>query len=155
MAKIKDYGIQTVEKLNDAPKVQIQFDNGLWWEGFIYKTDGEINQKTLKTLFTCGFRGTDLEAVAKGPESGILNTHKDFDLQTVDEHVGEKVITKVEWVNDPDFSKFNRKVDTKKIGGAKLGKALSALNDQYGKTIKNHAPGASAPTFDDKEDLPF
>lgn len=155
MPKIKDYGIQTIEKLNDAPKVQIQFDNGLWWEGFIYKVDGEVNQKTLKTLFTCGFRGTDLDAVARGPESGILDMNKEFDLQTTEEQIGDKVITKVEWVNDPEFSKFNRKVDAKKIGGAKLGKALQDLNKDFGPKLKNHAPPTNELGFDTDEEIGF
>jgi hypothetical protein len=86
-----------------------------------------------------------------------LDMNKEFDLQTTEEQIGDKVITKVEWVNDPEFSKFNRKVDAKKIGGAKLGKALQGLNAEFGPAkLKNYAPSAGQELgFDDTEEVPF
>lgn len=152
MPKIKDYGLQEVEKLDGAVKVQIQFDNGLWWEGFVLKQDGTPNKKTINTLFTCGFRGTDIIALLQGPDSGLLNMAKEFELTTATEIVGDKEYERVEWVNDPDSpkgNKFSKKVDSRKLGGAALGKLLNELNQENG-GLKNHAPG-----FNDSEEIPF
>jgi hypothetical protein len=152
MHKIKDYGLVEVEKLNGAVKVQIQFDNNLWWEGFVLKQDGTPNKKTIGTLFTCGFRGTDLIALLQGPQSGLLNMEKEFDLTVVTETYDDKEIQKVEWVNDPENPKgkqFATKIDSRKLGGAALGKLLNEMNQKNG-GLKNHAPG-----FNESEEIPF
>lgn len=151
MPKIKDYGLQEIESLGGAVKVQIQFDNNLWWEGFLLKKDGTPNKKTIKTLFTCGFRGTDLTILAKGPDGKSLNMGKEFELSTVTELYNDKEYEKVDWINDPDeqTSKFSKSVDSKKLGGAALGKLLNEMNKESG-GLKNHAPN-----FDDSEEIPF
>jgi hypothetical protein len=154
MHKIKNYGLMEVESLDGAVKVQIQFDNGLWWEGFLNKKDGTPNKATLKTLFTCGFRGTDILDLIKGPGSGVLNESKKFDLTTETEIFNDKTIEKVKWVNDPEASRFAKAVDRKKVGGAALAKALQELNRDFSDTptnnLKNHAP-----TFQSDEEIPF
>lgn len=164
MVKIKDYGIEEVDALDGAPKVVIIFEGGHKFEGFIFKRDGDPNKKTLKTLFTCGFRGKDLTQLAHGPEGDALDMGKEFELDIQDDENG---YAKVEWVIDPDEKRFSDKVDKKKFGGMKLGKALGELNEAYEKKSggapktrpKNYAPGASGssepPELDDDEEIIF
>lgn len=151
MAKITAYGLEEVEKLDGAVKVSIQFDGKYWFDGFVLKSDGTPNKKTMETLVTCGFKSTDLGQLMKGIGSGVLNESKDYDITIVTKTYGDKDIEKVEWVNDPDNpkgKKFSEAIDRKKLGGASISKMLNDL--QKGNALPNYAP-----SFDKDEEIPF
>lgn len=154
MAKIKNYGLVEVEKFNGAVKVQIQFDNGLWYESFLLKQDGAPNVATVKTLITCGFKGQDPMELIKGPGSGVLNEQKEFDLEIEQTEWNGKTYQKVKWVNDPDrapANKFASQVNKAKLGGAQLMKAFSEISSEMNN--KNNQKKGS--DFDANEEIPF
>lgn len=129
-AKITDWGIQEVASLDNAPKIVVWFDteNGKRkFESFFFKRDGDVNKKTIDTLFTCGFRGDDLSELAEC-DGSALDMSKDFDVTLVQNGDYENV----EWVNDPDKSSAKYGLsDKKKLGGMKINKALKEANAKF------------------------
>lgn len=145
LAKITDWGVEEVDKLDGAPLALIIFtfntDSGavetVKWNGFFTKTDGSINKKTVDTLKVCGLKGDFLDLLPGGPG---LDTNQELEITLVKE--GEYV--RVEWVNEPGGSSF-----IKKVSGADISKKLKGLSLAAGlkSQLKNYAPGS--------EDVPF
>jgi len=142
-AKVKDWGVDQVAKLNDALKAVVMFDfkdeAGGWhtikWDGFIEKTDGSINKKTTDTLKLCGMNGNFLDLLQGGP--GLDMTK---DLEITIERDGEYM--RVEWVNDPAGSFTVSKEGTPDLVKRLKGLSLKAGLKAAGPKIRNHAPGA-------------
>ena len=152
-ARVVDYGIVMVEKLNQ-PKAFIEFtfkngdaDESITWDGFLTKKDGELNKKTLDTLITCGFKG---KAIAELNNSGVLDTQKEVSIEVIQD--GEYL--RVEWVNSTE--RVVVKADVKRLKGMNLSKVDSYLALANKKPLVNHADGiGQPPKMDDSEDLPF
>ena len=148
--KITTWGIQEVEVLKNAPKIVIMFDTedgNRKFESFFFKKDGDFNKNTIKTLFTCGFRGDDLSVLAECDRSS-LDMSKEFDLELESDGAGYE---KVKWVNDPDFvaQSFGLS-DKKKLGGIKIGKALKEANAKFKQENTREPKG-----IDESDEIPF
>lgn len=147
--KITDWGIKEVEKLDNAPVMVIWFDTESGkrkFESFFFKADGDVNKKTIDTLFTCGFRGDDLSSLAEC-DSSSLNMSKEFDL-TITKNGDYEL---VEWVNDPNkqTNKYGL-TDKKRLGGMKINKALKEANAKF-KQENTSEP----PSVDEEEEIGF
>jgi hypothetical protein len=155
-AKVKDWGVEEVEKLGGAIKAVVVFEfetetsvETIKWDGFIQKRDGDINKKTVDTLDLCGLDG-DLSELLEGGSG--LDTEKELEITVIQE--GDYL--RVEWVNEPGGSQY-----IKKAAGGNIAKKLKGLSLQAGLKSKksasrppNMAPGAE-PIFDAEEEIPF
>jgi hypothetical protein len=149
-AKIKDWGIEAVDKLAGKLKAVIVFDIivantgemvSAKWDGFFENKEGLPNKNTIKTLVLCGFQGDD-------PSQMVLDNSKTYEV-TVEKN-GE--YSEIKWVNLPGMNGI-KKVTTKTILKPSIRAALDEARRELGvvkKKPKNFAPGAS-----DDDDLKF
>lgn len=149
-AKIKDWGIEAVEKLAGKLKAVIMFDiivanTGEMvtakWDGFFENKEGQPNKNTVKTLVLCGFLGDD-------PAHMDLDNTKTYEV-TVEKN-GE--YSEIKWVNLPGMGGI-KKVTGKTTLKPAIRAALDEARRELGlakKKPKNHAPGAS-----NDDDIPF
>lgn len=108
IAKISNYGLQETKNGNVMAVVQFEFEDHehkrhkLSWRGSF---NGGALEWTLKTLLICGLYGNDPTILADGPQSGALNTEKEYNI-TVKQEIGPdgKSYWKVAWVNEVGFS---------------------------------------------------
>lgn len=159
LGRIVDWGVQEVAT-SKTLKAVIKFsfkdaDGGqknITWDGFFLKKDGSPNEKTVKTLQTCGFIG---KAVSDLTAATALDTTKELSLDIIKD--GE--YWRVEWVNDPSQGMANKVTDVKKIKGYDLRKvdALFASSIPKDKKVRNYADDVVNPTpaVDNSEPLPF
>ena len=132
-AKITDYGISSTQ--SGKPQVFIKFNNGLTWYGTFKKNDGEPNQVTFKTLITCGFKGTDIMALADGPSGGVLNTDKELELVVENEVYNGQERQKIKFINDPSMgmqNKLDRSGAAKVMGGENFAGELLKMRQEMG-----------------------
>jgi hypothetical protein len=163
-ARIKDWGLEEVEKLGGLIKAVIQFDVNVptvdsdseyvsgRWEGFLETKEGRPNMKTMKTLVTCGLKSDDVMDLAIS--GSALDNTKDYEVTVTAETVNGKTYNRIEWVNLPGLGGgINKAKPTKKLPAkfkAALADARKALNVPAPKTVKNYAPGASEPDTTDE-----
>jgi hypothetical protein len=99
-------------------------DETVTWKEFFTKRDGTPNIKTLKTLVTCGFRGSRLSDFGG---NASLDADKLVTLQVIKD---DKGYLKVEWVNEPG-SGGHKLMDAqnaaKKLAALRLDDALGEL----------------------------
>lgn len=153
--RVVDWGLQEVPSLKTM-RVKIKFtttSGDVYFDGLLTKKDGTPNQKTVDTLLTCGFSG---KATTELASASALNTQKPLNLTVVVEKTADgKEYSKVEWVNDPEKSGFE-KADVKVVKGYDLRK-VDALFANANKTtkVKNYAEGIVAQSAEDDSPLPF
>lgn len=80
LARIVDYGVTENKSGNGSVFIKFIFPSGeyLTWYGSL--KEGKAAEITVSTLFECGFSGDDINALAKGVESGLLITDEDIDV---------------------------------------------------------------------------
>lgn len=147
--RIINWGIKEVAQLDGQPAMVIVFETAQGnrsFESLFFKRDGEVNKKTIETIYLCGFSGDDFTSLSECDHSS-LNTSKEFNLTLKDVN-GFQV---VEWVNDPSKPKSNSKFglsDKKKLGGMKLAKAAQEAREKIIGSKPQEAPG-----FDQDEQI--
>lgn len=163
VAKIADWGLESVEQMAGKLKAVIKFDielpspNGGFvtgtWNGFLDNKDGTPNKKTAKTLVVCGFTDDDLAVLNT---AGSLDNSKEYEV-TITKVIGKDgtLRTHIEWVNLPGNGG-----SIKKVQGARASSAFKAALAEARKAQgikskpKNHAPQwVKAPVDDDE--IPF
>jgi hypothetical protein len=79
-ASVIDWGIREAQVSTTSKQLlayivlDIECENKvhrMTWEGFFFKKDGDVNSKTMNTLYACGFKGSDI-AILQGDSA--LNT---------------------------------------------------------------------------------
>lgn len=156
-ARISDYGIEYIEKL-DTVKAVVTFDieedqhnedfkySNIKWDGLFTKKDGSHNQKTVDSLVTMGFRGEDPIVLNEGVTAGHLNNDQVYNLTlTLDGKYW-----KVEWINLPGsgqqvIKKMDDNILKKKLAGMKLKGAFASAIKEKGQPKKKE----SDPELDD------
>lgn len=147
--RITDWSLTEVPQLDNALKVTIQVSMEVsgsaelivgWWDGLAKKKDGTINEKTLKTLLSSGFKSTDIYSLATDGSS--LDTTKKMEATVVKDDKGR---TKIEWLNSEAGGALPKTTLKKKkdlVIEAALGKALKDKKAKKG-------------DVDDGDELPF
>lgn len=148
-AKLVDWGLVVVEKINQLKaviKFELSTGDQVTWDGFFLKKDGTVNEKTVKTLRTCGFNKKTVEELS---EADALDTKKELSVVLVKENE----FFRVEWVNDGS-REMQKVTDVKKLKGFDMRKVNSVLAQAFTptRTVKNHA---DALQVDPKDALPF
>ncbi len=105
-AKITDYGIGTTQA--GKPQIIITLSvadkdgkaHDLTWYGSL--NEGKAQEITFKTLFACGFWGNDVDALANGPQSNLLDMTAAVSV-TIENQPSvkdeTKIYPKVLWIN--------------------------------------------------------
>ncbi len=159
-ARVTDYGLEEIEKLNNAIKVVIMLDVVIdptkqplagKWDGFIATKDGMPNAKTMKTLAVCGMKSDDIMDLAIKPD--MLNTSRDLEVQVVRD--GDYM--RIEWINLVGGMASIKKTTPKVRPGAQFKAALAEARRATGpaNAVVNHAAKFSEPSFDDASEIPF
>jgi hypothetical protein len=164
-AKIVDYGIGHT-KAGD-PQVMILFEfNGaegqrheMTWLGTL--KEGKGQEITLKALLTCGMRGNDIDALADGVVSNILdvNSPVNITLQLEPNQEGKQVL-RVKWINAVGGKVFRDKLSRNeakiKMGALNLKGAMAAVRAETGikDAPRQQAVGQSF-SPDDQDDIGF
>ncbi len=164
VARITDYGLEEIAQLNNAIKVVITLDvftsEGVEaikgkWEGFIATKDGQPNQKTMKTLATCGMKSDELMDLATKPD--MLDKEIDLEVQVIQDGQYKRI----EWINRPGGMALIKKSVPKTRPGVAFKAALAAARFSQGAPIVrppviNHADKiTNAKSFDDASEIPF
>ena len=148
-ATIVDWGLQEVAKLKTLKAIiKFELDDGtqITWDGFLFKLDGTVNLRTMKSLKTCGFTKTSVTSLNDGD---ALDKTKKVSVTIV--KVGE--FFKVEWINDGERAELQKISDVKVLQGYDLRKFDSALamsQPPAPRAVKNHAP-----TLNTDDEIPF
>jgi hypothetical protein len=166
--KIIDYGIG--ETRGGSPQVMILFEmldqemdrHELTWYGTL--KEGKGQEITLKALLTCGMKGNDLDALADGVLSNILDVdtpvsltvEREPRLDAMGNSTGETV-AKIKWINRAGGAAFQSKLSRdeakSKISSLNLKNALAAARHETGiKDVPRKQEQKNEPNFDD---LPF
>ena len=148
-ATIVKWEIQEVEKLKSLKAViYFELDDGtqITWDGFLFKLDGTVNLRTMKSLKTCGF---NKKSVAQFMDSDALDKTKKVSVTVakVDRY------WQVEWINDGERAAPGKVSDVKVLQGYDLRKFDSALamsQSPVTRAVKNHAP-----TLNTDDEIPF
>jgi hypothetical protein len=100
-ARVADYGVRVGETGRPSLVVRFQVDTeSVFWRGFFTEKTMEI---TTKALHAMGMKTDQLDLLAEGPSSGVLN--QDLDISIVVEHEERdgKKYAFVRWVNEPSI----------------------------------------------------
>lgn len=119
-----------------------------WFGGFKELQAGkQASQReiTLKTIKALGYMGSQIAQLAVGPESKLLNTEKDFEIELEYQKdslgsvkTNEKGVPqfRIKWVNDPENSGFKNQMPVHdamvKIGGLNLDAEMLVLSRPKG-----------------------
>lgn len=135
--KIVAYGMKETQKGDVAPTVGflVKTPDGkvqkLFWQGTL--TSDKAADIALKALIVCGLqRYEDLDALADGPDSGVLDMEKDIDL-TVELNVTDdgKSYPRVSWINEAGGKKGgDQKMITREAASTRL--AMLNLGNKFG-----------------------
>jgi hypothetical protein len=146
LANVINYGIRDTS--SGDPQVSVRFKliqdgSEITWFGSL--KEGKAQEITFDTLQrVLGMQGDDLNALAGGSGSGILDEKKDVEIVVANEEWQGKIRTKVKWVNEiGGFTKKNLDI--------KATTKLKSLNAAF--KARRKETGAKAP--EREEDLGF
>lgn len=140
-AKVKDYGF-TETKAGD-PQVVVDFvfsdksgaTQELAWYGSLKSPKGR--EITLKALVTMGLKTNDIELLAGGVRSGVLNTESPVQIDVayeVDQNGTRSKYPRIKWVNpirsNSYAAKLGKDVVKVKLGGMNLKAELLAMRGE-------------------------
>jgi len=175
-AKMTNYGLKNNEHLDKVEcMIQMQFKAGddfhhIVWRGFFTKKDGSSSRKTIDTLLCCGFEKNDPSLLAAGPESGLLDMDKKYQV-TLERNDGGYI--ECTWINPLGGQMFEDVLSTddavKSMKGLKIGGDFMNARKEYGKPRpkKDDPPEQDderdpqsedfgpEPSFDSSEEIPF
>lgn len=108
---IEDYGISKTTKDQAQAFIKFKIRKGEG-EGFAMLTwYGSLSEKvpqgkenapafyTVKTLLDCGFKGDEVEDLAQGITSGVIEKGKEMQLTVQDNLFNDKLTSRIAWVN--------------------------------------------------------
>lgn len=166
-AQLVDWSCRLAAKI-DAPLIDLKFEfedsNGkseaMSFQSFLFTREGLPNKKTINTLKTVGFIGTDPNDLNSGVSGVVDNTKK----YTVTVAKNDKGYWNIDWVNDlgssapgvvskTEAASSLKGVDMSAFAAA-LGGDKKAKRPDAKPPVKNHAPKAKEPVQDDDE-IPF
>jgi len=157
IARISDYGIS--ETKSHHPQISILFefkdDKGnpykLTWYGTL--KEGRGREITIDSLLKCEFKGNNLDLIAGGPPSNILNMEKDLEIDIERHEYEGKAQMRIQWVNLPGGSGFRNKLNeegvVQSLKGMKLQADVMARRQEIG-IIDGQENSA-----DPDDDIPF
>jgi len=145
--KVKDYGVSETNAGNPQVYVQVQFEHEgaqkelTWYGSFV----GGAKEITLRSLLACGLKPQhfgQLVNLRNGATSGMLDLNKAIEIDVHEEPKYDdptKMVTKVKWLNDPNFAPQIQKIDEAKNAQffffLLLIESLFFLCDYHSKTI--------------------
>lgn len=129
-AKIVDYSV--IENDAGEPVVIIRFKFGenqwAWTGGF---GSDKARERTLKTLMTCGLKSDDLELLADGPASNLLDTETELEIVLEESEYNGKKRLQISYVNAPGGRSFGEAMTKQnaraKFGGMNVKGSLAAM----------------------------
>ena len=144
--KIKAFGSKLVGEKN-TPQAWVQFDNGLFWQGFftdtVLKDGSTVAEKTVRQLVIMGFRGANVNEL-NTPTA--LKAGLDVDVSVVHETTDKGVkIAKVAWVNEPYKKKENTPEVTKVLEGIDCRAYVKTFSQELGQQPEMGADGKQVP----------
>lgn len=106
MARPTNWGADKSENGKDFVWVKLETNTGefITWRGY-FTTPGN-SEISFKTLVTMGFRSADLSKIE---ESDALDTMSDVKIVVEHEEYQGKTMAKVKYINDPNWSSFEKK----------------------------------------------
>jgi len=138
-AKLVDYGMNVAKSgtLMILMKFELQDEQNskIVWQGHLKQ--GSAHDITLKSLLVCGLKTNDLEAVAEGPISGVLDMDKTVSI-VVEMEAGEdgKSYPRVKWINEVGGAGFKSQITKsdaiQKMNGMNLKGELMKLRQDTG-----------------------
>ncbi len=154
-ARITDYGLEEVAKLNNAIKVVIMLDVSVYqetsvqvlsgkWDGFIATKDGRPNEKTMKTLAVCGMKSDELMDLALKPD--MLDRSLDLEVQII----ADGDYKRIDWINRVGGMASIKKSVPKTRPSIAFKAALAAARASSGPATE-----PDVPRWDDDSELPF
>ncbi len=103
-AKVVDYGMRFSHNGNLSMVIGFAFNQDgeekrLAWFGSF--KEGKARDITFKTLIVCGLKSDDIDSLAEGPTSGLLDTDKsvEIDIGVGFDSNGQQQ-TRIKWVNE-------------------------------------------------------
>lgn len=110
IGKVVDYGIG--ETKAGLPQVLVMFafeGEEMIWFGTL--KEGKGREITIAALLNCGFKTNEIEDLAQGKGSGVLDESIDVQLTVGEEADLQGVLrTRIQWVNAPGGSSFRKKM---------------------------------------------
>ena len=167
-ARIADYGIVFAQSSGE-PRAMIKFSfkdaeggqHAIMWGGSF--KEGTARDITIATLLTCGLRNDDIESLADGPSSGMLDMNADISIKVElepDQSGRERPVIK--YVGEMGFRNQATKGDVaQKFAGMNLKGDLAAARAKLNKpAVQNFAPQQgqqqqAAPSKEHLDKVPF
>lgn len=130
-AKVYDYGLVENDKGEPVVMIRFKFESGdtWYWTG----TLGSENamKRTLSTLITCGLKSDDLEGLAEGLESNMLDIDTEVECVLEESEYEGKTRLQIKYVNPIGGRKFGEAMDKQKaktkFGGMNVKGQLAAM----------------------------
>ena len=123
----KDNGVMAVIEMDYKDSEGDQ--HRLIWRGSFA---GTALQYTLKTLLVCGL-DRDPASLADGPQSGALNTDKEFVITVSSEEYQGKTYYRIAWINEPGLSNLLTKAEAvSRLAGLNVQAELMAMRAKTG-----------------------
>lgn len=141
LAKVVDYGI-VMTKDGTAPMVKIQFKEtetgkDRYWTGSL--KEGRAQEITVDALLVCDLKSDEIEKLALGTASGLLNTDKEVQLTIENEEYEGKTYEKVKWVNEVGGGGFAKRISESdavaRIAACNVGFTLKAKRQEKGQPV--------------------
>lgn len=153
-ARIRDFGLEEVQQLNNAIKVVIILDVFVHqetatetlvgkWDGLLETKDGAPNAKTMKTLAICGMSSDDIMDLTH--KAGALDRSLDLEVQVIKDPKG---YTRIDWINRPGGASMIKKTTPKVRPSAAVKAALAEAR-------RNVGPSPSSAFDKTDSEIPF
>jgi len=131
-AKVVDYFMSETRAGNPQVVLKFMMEDGNTIYHYMSLSE-KAQPYTAKTLAVLGYEGQDVNLLADGPKTNILNLSKTVELVLDNEEWNGKVNLKVKWVNElggTNFKKLAKEEAAKKLIGVDLRGHLAELKAQ-------------------------
>lgn len=150
-AKVSDYALTENDNGQLTLTIRFAFGNaGLGWAWTGTFGSEKAKERTLKTLMTLGLKSDDLERLADGPASGMLDLDLEVECVVEQSEYEGKTRTQITYVNPVGGKMFGTAVSKDKARVQFGGMNLKGLLGQYG-----FKPKAEAEAKADLGSIPF
>jgi hypothetical protein len=145
LAKVIDYAV--TETQTGKPMIVVRFstDNGeVFWNGVLQEAPEGKRNFTVEALIVMGMNSIQqLEMLADGPDSNVLNMEEEFSIKVVHEEYNGKIYAKAAFVNKAGGGKFKNAMDR---GALKTKLAsLSGLRADFAQAWQEVGPVKASP----------
>lgn len=155
LAKVVDYAV--TETQTGKPMVVVRFgtDSGeVFWNGVLQEAPEGKRNFTIEALIVMGMNSIQqLEMLADGPESSVLNMEEEFSIKVVHKEYNGKTYAKAAFVNKAGGGKFKNAMDRGSLK-TKLS-SLTGLRADFAQAWQDVGGAKPAPKKQSEVNIPF